>query len=58
MPPKKKEEDKSIVLHISMPPELREAVVRWCEKNERSFSWTIARALKEFLQRHGDESLD
>ena len=58
MPPKKKEEDKALILHISMTPELREEVMRWCYKNERTFSWTIARALKEFLQRHGDESLD
>lgn len=59
MPPKRKpDEEKAIVLHISMDPKLYRQVITWCEKNERPFSWTIARALKDYLAKHGDESLD
>lgn len=58
MPPKKKEEDKALVLHISMNPELHKQTISWCERNDRALSWTIARALKEFLEKHKDESLD
>lgn len=58
MPPKKRDEDKFLNQHFTIHPDLYRQVVEWCERNDRSFSWTICRALKEFLIKHKDESLD
>ena len=59
MPPKRKpDEEKVLVLHISMDPKLYRQTITWCERNERGFSWTIAKALKDFLEKHKDEKFE
>ena len=47
--PKKETDKKYIRQNISMEPEQMEQLVVFCQKNERSMSWVIRKALDMYL---------
>jgi len=56
--PQKSPEDLAFKQSVSFTPEQYAEVIDYCQRNERSISWVIRRALKEFLVRHKNDSLD
>ena len=56
--PRKPQEELAFKQSVSFTPEQYAAVIDYCQRNERSISWVIRRALKEFLEKHKDDSLD
>ena len=49
--PKKEEGKKCIRQNISMEPEQLQEVIQYCQKEERSVSWVIRKALDEYLHK-------
>lgn len=47
--PRKEEGKKCIRQNISMEPEQLEQVLNYCQKEDRSISWVIRKALEEYL---------
>ena len=52
--PKKDEKDKYVRTNVTMSPELQERLVRYCQKEERTMSWCIQKALDEWLTKRGE----
>lgn len=47
--PKKAEGEKYIRQDISMDPEQFKKLLAYCQKEERSISWVVRKALEEYL---------
>lgn len=54
---KRPEEEHCQRMSISFTPEQMQAVVEYCQRNERSVSWVIRKALEDWLERHKDDRL-
>ena len=52
--PKKAEKDKYVRTNVTMSPELQERLIRYCQKEERTMSWCIQKALDEWLAKKGE----
>ena len=48
--PKKDPSDKAIKQSISIKPDLLPILVRHCQKEDRSMSWVIDKALRKYLE--------
>lgn len=48
---KKNEGEKCIRQNISMEPEQLRQLLEYCQKEERSLSWVIRKALKQYLDK-------
>lgn len=46
------DEEKHIRVSISFNPEQHAQMLRYCQKNERSMSWVIRKALTEWFDKH------
>lgn len=53
--PLKDPSDKAIKQSISVKPDLLPPLMRYCQKEDRSMSWVIDKALREWLPKHGEE---
>lgn len=53
--PKKSDEDKYVRINVTMPPELQDRLIRYCQEEERTMSWVIDKALREWLRERGEE---
>lgn len=47
-------EDKMVKQSYSIKPKLLDALMRYCQKEERSMSWVIEKALTEYLTKKGE----
>jgi hypothetical protein len=47
--PKKEEGTKCVRQNISIEPELLSVLITHCQKEERSMSWVIKKALEDYL---------
>lgn len=47
--PKKEDGTKCIRQNISMEPEQLERLMKYCQREERSISWVIRKALDDYL---------
>lgn len=56
--PKKAIEDKYKKMTISFEPEQMEQLVSYCEREERTASWVIRKALAEWLAKHNSYFFD
>ena len=56
--PKKAIEDKYKEMTISFEPEQMEQLVSYCEREERTASWVIRKALAEWLAKHNSQFFD
>ena len=54
---KRPEEEHCQAMSISFTPEQLDAVVKYCQKNERSISWVVRKALEQWLEQHKDDHL-
>lgn len=50
--PKKAEKDKYKKMSISFEPEQLNKLISYCEKEERTASWVIRKALAEWFENH------
>ena len=50
--PRKSEEDKYKKMSISFEPEQLKQLISYCEREERTASWVIRKALSEWLEKH------
>lgn len=53
--PKKDPSDKAIKQSISIRPDLLPPLMHYCQVEERSMSWVIDKALREWLRERGEE---
>ena len=53
--PKKSDEDKYVRINVTMPPELQDRLIRYCQKEERTMSWCVQKALDEWLKTKGSK---
>lgn len=53
--PKKDPSDKAIKQSISIKPDLLHHLMHYCQVEERSMSWVIDKALREWLRERGEE---
>lgn len=53
--PKKDPSDKAIKQSISIKPDLLPHLMHYCQVKERSMSWVIDKALREWLRDRGEE---
>ena len=53
--PKKQDDDKYVRVNVTMPPELQDRLIRYCQEEERTMSWVIDKALREWLRERGEE---
>ncbi len=53
--PKRPEEDHNVKVSISFTPEHMRELLNYCQKNERSMSWVIRKALEEWFPKHKDD---
>ena len=44
-------------ISVSFEPEQYKEVISYCERNERSLSWVIRKALAEWLEKHKNDSI-
>ena len=44
-------------MSISFTPEQLQEVFSYCQRNERSISWVIRKALEKWLEEHKNDSL-
>ena len=51
--PKKDEKDKYVRTNVTMSPELQDRLIRYCQREERTMSWCIQKALDEWLAKKG-----
>lgn len=49
------EEEKCIKVSISFTPQQHEELLKYCQKEERSMSWVIRKALAEWLPKHSND---
>lgn len=50
---KKTEEEKFIRSSLTLPPELYKRLEAYCNKEERSISWCVQKALDKWLEERG-----
>lgn len=55
--PKRPEEEHCQRVGISFDPDQFKELTEYCERNERTYSWVIRKALAEWLEKHKDDSL-
>lgn len=55
--PKRPEEEHCQKMSISFTPEQLQAVIDYCQRNERAISWVIRKALEDWLEKHKDDRL-
>ena len=55
--PKRPEEEHNQKISISFTPEQLKDLIDYCQRNERSMSWVIRKALDEWLPKHKDDHL-
>ena len=55
--PKRPEEEHCQKMSISFTPEQLQEVFSYCQRNERSISWVIRKALEKWLEEHKNDSL-
>ena len=55
--PKRPEEEHCQKMSISFTPEQLQAVIDYCQRNERAISWVIRKALEDWLDRHKNDTL-
>ncbi len=48
--PKKDPSDKAIKQSISVKPDLLPILIKHCQKEDRSMSWVIDKALRQYLE--------
>ena len=48
--PKKSDEDKYLRINVTMPPELQDRLIRYCQEEEWTMSWCVQKALDEWLK--------
>ena len=53
--PLKDPSEKAIKQSISVKPDLLPILLRYCQKEERSMSWVIDKALREWFRQRGEE---
>lgn len=53
--PLKDPSQKAIKQSISIKPDLLPVLIRYCQKEERSMSWVIDKALREWFRERGEE---
>ena len=51
--PKKSDEDKYVRINVTMPPELQDRLIMYCQEEERTMSWCVQKALDEWLEKKG-----
>ena len=44
-------------MSVSFTPEQLEQVIDYCQRNERSISWVIRKALEQWLKEHENDHL-
>ena len=54
--PKKSDEDKYVRINVTMPPELQDRLIRYCQEEERTMSWCVQKALDEWLEKKGSDT--
>lgn len=54
---KRPEEEHCQRMSISFTPEQMQAVLNYCQRNERSISWVIRKALEDWLEKHKSDTL-
>lgn len=52
--PKKSPEDRCERINVSLPPELMNRLISYCQKEERSMSWVAKKALEQYLSERGE----
>lgn len=52
--PKKNPTEKCERLGVSIPPELMDRLVAYCNREERSMSWVAKKAIEEYLEKRGE----
>ena len=55
--PKTPEETHCQKMSVSFTPEQLEQVIDYCQRNERSISWVIRKALEQWLKEHENDRL-
>lgn len=53
--PLKNPSEKAIKQSISVKPDVLPILLRYCQKEDRSMSWVIDKALREWFQARGEE---
>lgn len=53
--PKRPEEEHHQKISISFSPEHLQAILDYCQRNERSMAWVVRKALDEWLPKHKDD---
>lgn len=53
--PPKKEEDKYVKMSISFEPGQLATLFTYCQRNDRSLSWCVRKALEMWLSKHADD---
>lgn len=51
------DEQKAQKISVSFEPQQFKELLAYCQKNERSISWVIRKALAEWLPKHEDGSI-
>ena len=51
--PRKSPEEKNVRLNISIPPELEQRLIKYCQQEERSMSWVAKKAIEAYLDERG-----
>lgn len=51
--PKKADDAKYVRVNVTMPPELQDRLIRYCQEEERTMSWCVQKALDEWLRSKG-----
>lgn len=51
------DEQKAQKISVSFEPQQLKDLLAYCQKNERSISWVIRKALAEWLPKHEDDSI-
>lgn len=47
--------EKSFKQSITIKPDVMPVLQRYCQKEDRSMSWIIDKALRQYLSEHGEE---
>ena len=54
---KRPESEHNQAVSISFEPEQLKELIDYCQRNERSMSWVIRKALEKWLEEHKDDHL-
>ena len=55
--PKRPEEEHCQKTSVSFDPDQLKELIAYCERNERTMSWVIRKALGEWLEKHKGDTL-